>query len=231
MNNFMKNIIKVYFKNTFINFLILAVFEIIFLQESFANQKNLNLTFNEINSEGKKTGCSLEFLTLGQDYVYKKGTPSVFIGSFSNMILKDKFSFLFKIGIFDKSKALKSIEKDEISLLQSDKINYVYFRLNNCNKLKDGSQSEINACYSSIKKELTSFFGEKGEFISIYNFDINFFTALSNSDLIEIGFNREKNGIDQKLKIILDERDHHEILEFTKCSLEILEENFLNKKR
>lgn len=39
MNNFMKNIIKVYFKNTFINFLILAVFEIIFLQESFASQK------------------------------------------------------------------------------------------------------------------------------------------------------------------------------------------------
>lgn len=54
------------------------------------------------------------------------------------MILKDKFGFLFKIGIFDKSKALKSIEKDEISLLQSDKINYVYFRLNNCNKLKMG---------------------------------------------------------------------------------------------
>jgi hypothetical protein len=226
----MNNIIKVYFKNTFINFLILAVFEIIFLQESFADQKNLNLTFNEINSEGKKTGCGLEFLTTNQDYVYKKGAPSVFIGGFSNMILKDKISFLFKIGIFDKSKALKSIEKNEISVLQSDKINYVYFRLNNCNKLNDESQSEINACYSSIKKELTSFFGEKGEFISIYNFDKNFFIALSNSDLIEIGFNRKKNGIDQKLKIILDEQDHHEILEFTKCSLE-MEENFLNKKR
>ena len=41
-------------KNTFKNFLILVAFQIIFSCESFASQKNSNLTFNEISSEGEK---------------------------------------------------------------------------------------------------------------------------------------------------------------------------------
>jgi hypothetical protein len=144
------------------------------------------------------------------------------------MILKNKIGFLFKIGAFDQPKTLKSIEKNEINFLQSDKINYAYFNLNNYNPSKGNSQS-ISSLYSSIKKQLTSFVGEKGEFISLYHFDGNFVADLSSSNSIEIGFNSEKNGIDKKLKIILEEQDHTEILKFTKCSIEMVE-YFLDKK-
>jgi hypothetical protein len=56
-----------------------------------------------------------------------------------------------------------------------------------------------------------------------------FFDDLSNFNLTQIRFNRKKNGIDQKLKIILDENDYSEILEYTKCTLEAVED-FLDKK-
>lgn len=215
-------------KNTFKTFLFLVFFNATFSFESFANQKKSSLTFDEIYVEGKRTGCVLEFLIIDQNYVHKKGSSQVFLGSFSNMILKNKIGFLFKIGAFDQSKTLKSIEKNEINFLQSDKINYAYFNLNNYNPSKGNSQA-ISSRYSSIKKQLTSFVGEKGEFISLHHFDGNFVADLSSSDSIEIGFNSEKNGIDKKLKIILEEQDQAEILKFTKCSLEVAED-FLDKK-
>lgn len=227
----MKNLVKIgseTAKNGFKTFLFLVFFNAIFYFESFANQKKSSLIFNEVYAEGKRAGCALEFLIIDQNYIHKKGSSQVFLGSFSNMILKNKIGFLFKIGAFDQSKTLKSIEKNEINFLQSDKINYAYFNLNNYNPSKGNSQS-ISSRYSSIKKPLTSLVGEKGEFISLNHFDGNFVADLSSSNSIEIGFNSEKNGIDKKLKIILEEQDHAEILKFTKCSLEI-SEDFLDKK-
>jgi hypothetical protein len=213
-------------------YLLIIALLVLFSSRASAIEVNpTSLTFSKISSGGKNNGCSLGFILDGQDVAYKSGKSITVWGDFSVISEKGKMAYGFKVGVADLSKALEYIKNNKGYLLQSDKINYAYFQSDKCLSMVSKEDKELmlnafgkkeEACLSSANQELKTFTGEKGEFLAAYNWDSLFFDNVDGFNNIEIGFNREKGGIDNKLALDLKNKENFsEISKFFKCSSEI----------
>lgn len=222
------------------------LFSYILLYTSMANAKDISrLTFHEISSRGIKNGCSLNFQVIGRDEAYKTGTQIISWGSFLSYYKDETMGNMFKIGVSDWLKSLDYIQSNKVSLLKSDKINYAYFKTKHCTISKEVIDNtnkilgQNNNCASSSNQEIKISYGEKDEFLAIYDWTNFAFRNINKfGGNIEIGFNRKDSGMDVKLILDLTMKENlKEIIKYSECYRNITDaflfnlENNLNKNK
>jgi hypothetical protein len=174
------------------------------------------MDFHEETSNGKTIGCALIFNATTSDFAYKGGVPIYVRGS----IVYRGLGWAFKLVVNDLSESLDSIANNSSHLLKSEPVNYAYLKPTKCR------DSNKNRCQSSAGTEIKFTESEKGGFLGVYKLEnIAFMEATLGTGNIEIGFNREKAGLD--VKFILDKKEKENakaIASYRQCVVSFLEE-------
>lgn len=165
------------------------------INQSFSKDPPL-LVAQELKSQGKVTSCSLVFRSYGSDYRYKYGKEIRIDGSFT-VHNSNITGLLLKLIVRD-------VDNQEI---WSDDINYAYFSLDDA---KSSASQEVQKTINT----------DNNAFLAVYN-DVNFLTSLLNDfKLINISFNRIKNGLDVTIPVNNDSEAHSK---FSSCVDKILQ--------
>lgn len=188
--------------------------------KSFAtDSKKAVLEFSDVSKNGKIDGCSLMFRSVARDEVYKGSNYILLWGWFGYMNINGVPAFTFKFAVTDLSKFEKNLKTNTSVPIESDYINYAYFKPLSSQLFSCSSGDvEKKLCESSSGKELNHNKSDspKGAFFAVYNSDYLGHIGLTSADSVEIGFNRKKDGLD--VKFILDISSAENISEMKKFS-------------
>lgn len=169
------------------------------------------IQFSETTSGAKITGCKLSFQAIGKDS-FGGGKDVIIWGEFGYV----KGAWSFQIATANANKAAKYINANKFDSLESDPINYAYFKPVFCDKI--GRLECKNSAKQEIEFHKSNF--PNGAFVATYPSKNPIANAVNlGSGNVEVGFNRRRDA--NALKFILDfqsQKNASERMKFIQCA-------------